>query len=359
MKKLLLLGAFATTIHSANAQVPKKVSTSLVHKITATWCGPCGSWGWTLANDLITATSGKALYMNLFASSGTTWNNNKFYNATSYDLAQAFTLIGYPDFGNNGISHTKPNYDGSIINTTKVKSDIIAAVNSFALTTPVASSANSMKITGNKVEVDARVKFWSATTGEYYLAAYLIEEGALNAQNGQTTTTGTTSHHGVMRGSMSGSSWGDVVATGSIIKDATYSKTFTYIISDAAWDKTKLKIYTVLWKKAGTKYEFVNASENEAPTSINSISGINEIKLSPNPSVGQNTNITIQSTEHQNVTISVLDMSGKVIFSSANNVVSVGQNNFSIPSDNFAAGIYQVVLSSENGTMVEKLSVVK
>lgn len=359
MKKFLLLGALAATINTANAQIPKKVSTSLVHKITATWCGPCGSWGWTLANDLISVTSGKALYMNLFASNGTTWSNTKFYNTTSYNLAQAFTLIGYPDFGNNGISHTKPNFDGSSINTTKVKSDIIAAVDAFALTTPVASSANSMKITGNKVEVDARVKFWSATTGDYYLAAYLIEEGALNAQNGQTTTTGSTSHHGVMRGSMSTSSWGEVVATGSIIKDATFKKTFTFDVTDATWDKAKFKVYTVLWKKVGTKYEYVNASENEAPTSINSISGINDIKLSPNPSVGQNTNISIQSTESQNVTISVLDMSGKAIFTSANNLVSVGQNNFTVPSDNFAAGIYQVVLSSANGTIVEKLSVIK
>lgn len=354
MKKFLLLGALAATINTANAQIPKKVSTSLVHKITATWCGPCGSWGWTLANDVIAATKDKSLYVSLFNDNGTSYNNVKFYTKTSEDLADQFTYSGWPSFGSNGVKRT-----GSPIYPSVILADITTAVNDFALVIPVASSANSMKITGNKVEVDARVKFWSATTGDYYLAAYLIEEGALNAQNGQTTATGSTSHHGVMRGSMSTSSWGEVVATGSIIKDATFKKTFTFDVTDATWDKAKIKVYTVLWKKVGTKYEYVNASENEAPTSINSISGINDIKLSPNPSVGQNTNISIQSTESQNVTISVLDMSGKAIFTSANNLVSVGQNNFTVPSDNFAAGIYQVVLSSANGTIVEKLSVIK
>jgi hypothetical protein len=358
MKKILLLCAFAGFVKSANAQVPKKVSTSLVHKITATWCGPCGSWGWTLSNDLIAATSSKALYMNLYASSGTTWNNSKFYTLTSYDLAQAFTLIGYPDFGNNGISHTAPNYDGSSINTTKVKSDIIAAVDAFALTTPVASSANSIKITGSSLTVDARVKFWSAASGDYYLAAYLIEDGAMNSQNGQTTTTGSTSHHDVMRGSLSTSAWGELVATGSIAANATFTKPFSFTISDATWDKTKLKVYTVLWKKVGAKYQYVNASETEVATSIDAIAGVNSVKLSPNPSMGQNTNVSIQSTENKDLNISVVNVLGQTVYNTTHNVV-VGMNNLTIPSSNFADGMYQVMISAENGTIVEKLSIVK
>lgn len=355
MKKNLLMGVFATLCLSVHAQVPKKVSTSLVHKVTATWCGPCGAWGWTLANELIANTKGKALYMNLYASSSTSMQNNWFYNSTSLALATQITFGGYPDYGNNFINHTAKNSSSSGINTTGIKNDIYAAVNAFAATTPVASSANSMKITGNKIDVDARVKFWSATTGDYYLAAYIIEDGALNLQNSQS---GTVAHHDVMRGTMSISAWGEPIASGSIAANSDYTKAFTFNITDTKWDKSKLKIYTVLFKKVGTKYEFVNVSETEAATSISSIAGINNIKIVPNPTKGQNANITIQSSQSQNIAISVVDMMGRTVYSSPTNYVIAGNSNFVIPSYNFASGMYQVMISSEKGTMIEKLSVI-
>ena len=263
-------------------------------------------------------------------------------------------MVGGQVFGSNGIKRT-----GSPIYVSVVLADVTKAVNDFALTTPVASPANSMKITGNKIEVDAKVKFWSATTGDYYLAAYLIEEGALNAQNGQTTTTGATSHHGVMRGSLSVSSWGDLVATGSIIKDATYDKKFVYIVNEDAWDKTKLKVYTVIWKKVGSTYQFVNASTTEAPTSINSIAGVNELKLFPNPATGENVTLFVQSTESQEINISVVDMMGRIAYTANQNAITVGQNNITIPTSNLAAGNYQVLISSDNGSITEKLSIAK
>jgi hypothetical protein len=351
MKKILLLALGAFVFNSAQAQVPKKVSTSLVHKITATWCGPCGAWGWTLANDIIAATKDKSLYVSLYNDKGTSYNNNKFYSKTSEDLATQFTYGGWPSFGSNGVKRT-----GSPIYVSVIQADVTKAVDDFALITPVASSANSMTIVGNTITVDARVKFWSATTGDYYLAAYMIEDGALNLQNSQT---GTVAHHDVMRGSMSSSSWGDLVATGSVAANATYSKTFTFNVTDATWDKTKFKVYTVLWKKVGLTYQYVNASENEAPTSINAIAGVNELKLIPNPSVGQSTVLSIQSTENQSLNINIVDMVGRSVFVANNTSLNVGQNNITIPSGEFVSGVYQVVISSEKGKIVEQLSVVK
>lgn len=55
MKKLILL-LVAGAAFSANAQtinVPTAHKT-LVMKFTADWCGPCGAWGWTEMEGLIT-----------------------------------------------------------------------------------------------------------------------------------------------------------------------------------------------------------------------------------------------------------------------------------------------------------------
>ena len=98
MKKILLFAFCAVAFTNASAQVPKKVSTSLVHKITATWCGPCGGWGWTLADDIIAATKDKSLFVSLYNDDGISYGNEKFYTKTAEDLGAQFTYGGWPSF---------------------------------------------------------------------------------------------------------------------------------------------------------------------------------------------------------------------------------------------------------------------
>lgn len=362
MKKILLssLGVAALAF-ATHAQTPVKKSTGLVHKITATWCGPCGSWGWNLANEIITATEGKALYISLFASSsdgsaggGQTWKNLEFYNNTAATLAQQFTLIGYPDFGANAITHTAPNFNGSTINVAQVKTDVINAINTFSATDPLASPASNMSVSGNTVTVNSKVQFWSAADGEYYLAAYIVEDGAMNAQNGQTAPTGQTAHHGVLRASMSTSAWGDQIATGSIPVNQTYTKTFTFTVTDTKWDKAKFKIYNVIWKKEGGVYKFINASlGGGGSTAIENLIKAEELTVYPNPA-DDVLNIDLDAVKSTDVVMTVTNILGQQALSNTATSLKAGSNHQTINTSSLAPGVYFLNIKTEEGNIQKK-----
>jgi hypothetical protein len=353
MKKLVLSLIACGLVMSAQAQTPKKESIGLVNKISGTWCGPCGTWGWEMAEELITQTSGKALYVGIFVGQDS-YGNDKFKNSTGSTLEGPFSTPafgGVPDFGANAIGRMVSTPEG-YVNTTQSKSNIITAINNFAATTPLASPASTMKVTGNTVTANAKVQFWSAATGEYYLAAYLIEDGAMNLQNGQS---GTVAHHGVMRGSMSaGMPWGEQIAMGSIPANQTYSKTFTFTVAaDANWDKTKFKIYTVIWKKNGSSYEFVNAAKHSAATGIESIASTEDVSIFPNPA-SDKAILAITAVSAMDINIQVTDVTGRSVYASENKVVK-GSNSFDLPISQLTSGVYNVTINSKDGKMNQRL----
>lgn len=356
MKKIVLAIVACSLGLSLHAQTPEKKSIALVNKLTGTWCPPCGAWGWEMAEELITATQGKALYVGIFVGYPDN-GNDKFMNATGNTLSSAFETPdfgGVPDFGANGIG--KMVFSQSGVNTSQSKADIIADVNTFAATTPTASAANIMTVSGNTVSVNAKVQFWSAASGEYYLAAYLIEDGAMNLQASQS---GTVSHHGVLRGSMSANMpFGEQIATGSIAANQTYNKTFTFNVTDATWDKSKFKVYTVIWKKNGSKYDFVNASKNSVATGIAPLANVEAVNVFPNPAVDQAT-LSFASGSAMDINIQVTDIAGRVVYTAENNKVVKGNNSFSLPVAQWTAGAYNVTISSVDGKMTQRLVVTK
>jgi hypothetical protein len=351
MKKSLLLAGLLATAFGANAQTPVKKSTSMVHKITATWCPPCGGWGWDLANELIAATASKAVYVSLFASSDGSWDNSKFYNQTAHTLANQFTLIGYPDFGANAITHTGPNFNGSTINLAQVKTDVLNAVNTFATTDAVANAASKMTISGNTVTVNANVKFWEATSGEYYLAAYLIEDGALNKQANQN---GIVAHHGVLRTSMTeGSAWGVQIANGAIAANHTESRSFTFTVTNSEWDKSKFKIYNVIWKKEGGLYKFINVSENESTTSINELVNSASVEVYPNPASNA-INVSFDAVKSGVAELSITNIIGQQVAGGMRTSLNTGSNFHTLDIANLSKGIYILNIKTGNGSLQRK-----
>jgi hypothetical protein len=349
MKKLILTSIVAAAACiQLQAQTPEKKSIALFYKITATWCGPCGSWGWQLAEEVNTQTAGKALFVGLYASSSST-----FYNSTVETLADQFTFGGYPDFGVNGLEKSSANSSPQGINTAGVKSDCIASINSFAATTPTASAASNVSISGNTINVNAKVQFWSAASGEYYLAAYVIEDGAMAVQASRGSAP--VAHHGVLRASMTASSaWGEQIATRSIAANQTYTKNFTFNITDAQWDKAKLKVYNVLWKKEGGAYKFVNANVGilSGGTGVETLINTAGVTLFPNP-VNNNLHVGIDALKSATASITVSDITGRQI---SNTTVKLeqGKSQNTINTASLAPGLYFLSIQTESGSFQKR-----
>ncbi len=342
------------------AQVPEKKSVALIDKLTATWCPPCGGWGWLTAEQLIAGTEGKALFMSLYVGLNDN-NNGLFKNPTSESLAPNFTTTsGLPNFGVNGVGRTADYITDKHTDIAGLKAECLRVVDEFSMTTPLASPACVMSIDGNTLTVRAKVQFWSAAQGDYYLAAYIIEDSVVNMQRTPDSLSTRAAHRKVLRGSMSGKPFGDLVAGGTINAGQLYDKEFRFTIADPQWDKRKLQVYTVLWRKEYNDYRYVNAAspqEARPTTSINTVAGIQELHLFPNPAYGTAT-LSISLREPQTIRTSITDMAGHIVYQK-NNKGGSGSNTIILPLEGIGAGVYNVSIDTKNGNVTKRLSVLR
>ncbi|HHB79571.1 MAG TPA: hypothetical protein ENK85_10105, partial [Saprospiraceae bacterium] len=61
MKKILLLLLAVGISYLAQAQEVPQTQSSLIIKKTASWCPPCGGWGWDLFEQLIDDNDSQAI----------------------------------------------------------------------------------------------------------------------------------------------------------------------------------------------------------------------------------------------------------------------------------------------------------
>jgi PKD repeat protein len=80
---------------------------------------------------------------------------------------------------------------------------------------------------------------------------------------------------------------------------------------------------------------------------INELFSLNSVKLFPNPA-SESVNIELVAKEVANLTITVVDNSGKVVYNENNVMVVNGKNVHSLNTSNLNSGLYTVVLISEN-----------
>ncbi|KAA5536414.1 Omp28-related outer membrane protein [Taibaiella lutea] len=338
MKKLLLAALCVSASATLFAQVPDMKSRSVVFKFTETWCGPCGEWGWELAEDIIGDLGDKGYYIGVMGSS-----TPATMDANCYDAFESnFPITGYPTFMVN-------NTDGGFI-----LSSVQNVYNPVYTTAPVVSPAGVYTIANNKITLNTKTKFWSNTTGDYYVAAYVVEDSVLATQNGQTGMVG---HHHILRGSMNTdlSPWGQNLVNGSVNANAEYTKAFTMDIAQG-WVANKLEVYVIIYKKEGTTYKVVNAKKASLPTTgIAEISGLKGVKLFPNPAGRNGANISFDLAKASYLSINVTDMSGRVVQTIKGKDYATGVNNVFIPTSMLMSGAYSINIYGNEGVQHEAL----
>jgi hypothetical protein len=261
MKKIFFILAIAISILSCQKteETPKSSTPALnpvqkqwglVIEYTAKWCGPCGNWGAPTMHDLTTSSPyvvGIAAH-----ASGDPMFDNALYSTFSADRT---TGGGIPAFW---------------IGDTKTQS-ASALTTILGKTATAAIDLNYTK-TATTMTVNTQTKFFTATSGDYYLSVLLMEsgiDGGTSAtsdyqQNG--TSDPNFKHEHVLRASaVAGKSYGASIISGAITAGKTVNKTYTIAI-DPSWKKT-LYPCAILWKyEAGSAvpmYKFVNCIEKK------------------------------------------------------------------------------------------------
>lgn len=374
MKKFLLAFLGGALAVSAGAQIPREENVALVGKVTANWCPPCGQWGVPTFEDMLNNNGADVAGLALYASKRTDNSNNKFQNQAAYDLADLITFGGYPSFSVNlnDLSDQNTNSQGGI-STSGIKADGADSITQFKAAPVVVSPGMLFSISDDKVVVKTKTKFWQDATGSYKIAVYLVEDGAIADQasrvNNQNVLLKDQVHHDVLRTSMSSSTWGVAIPADKVKKDGEFEHTFEFDLKAAFtpnyadkpedWDKTKLVPYAIVYKVEGAKHVFVNsATHYDYPASVNNVAAVENVTVFPNPATEKAT-VAFESNNTNSVNIVVTDNIGRTVYNSGDIAVNNGRTLHTINTSNFAAGVYNVSINSDNGVNTQRLSVAK
>ncbi len=356
MKKSTLLAVMLICAGVAGGQTPEKKSVALVTKQTSLGCFYCGDWGWTMGHDLYEdlKTSGKGVYIAVYdLDQGAFGATDNFTNATGGAIEGSVLYNdkpGNPTFKVNGKGSGSAPYP----TTYDDRNAVINAVGQATTGDPAASSAVTFSVSGTKVTATAKSKFWTASNGEYYMACYVLEDSIPNVQNGQT---GKVIHYAVLRGSMtSGSAWGEQIANGGVAANAESTKSYSIDI-DAKWQKNKLRVVSVIWKKtAANKYEVVNAVNGKSgTTSIKDLTDVRDLSITPNPARGA-VMISFTAQKAATLNIRITDNLGRTVYTNSVKA-SEGANYYPLSTTGLAGGVYNLTLHSGTAMISKRLSV--
>lgn len=350
MKKVLLTLAtiaFTSSLISAQEIEVPQSQMSLINKVAADWCPPCGGWGWDFFHDLIDDNSNNAILFTIHHSGG-------LNSEVASDITSNYNVFSQPRFILNGDDqNVLSNTTGSA--RTAIQQEVISQSGSTPL---VQTGLDATYRDDDMIHVNTRTTFFADADGEYYLGVYLVEEivVAYQASQGQDAQ-----HQQIVRQEFSGtSSFGSLIAMGSIGANTSYD--FQFSVPKGSYNTENLEIATIIWKKVNNDYEFVNANKDtdvqfEVVNSTDA-PGLLESSLIVFPNVVKDfANIQFRSERNiERAVINLLDLQGKEILNVFNGSLEAGEYNFDLNrSAHIPSGVYLVRLVMEGRVVTRKV----
>lgn len=352
MKKSVLLSALLIFSLKSIAQVPHEANKALVTCGTATWCGPCGNYGMDVEDYFYTTMGSKGFLIDFHPSTSTNNEDNLFSNQTAIDWVPVFDpYYSFPVFAVNAIDKS---YTATYV--ADMVTAVEDAVNSFPSKEVIASTGFRYTRVNNVFTVNTVTKFWQEGNGDYYLGAFLLEDSILHSQSGRTDTP---YHLNVLRASMAGTSFGDMITSGAVSKGATFNKTFTYTVTNGDWNLQHMKVVVLLFKKTGTGYTYINGNDEQSvPMGIEDTKTAINTAVYPNPA-NDHAELAITLNKPSHVSITMVDAVGKTVYRSSELSFNTGRSTHNISTAELAAGQYNILIHTEDGDTMERLSVIK
>lgn len=265
MKKLmyipLILGLFFTackkekkeTVEEEKDETVELTYTStqnaIIQDFTSTGCPGCGSWGAPTFDKFFEDNPSVipiAVHIKY---------NDPMITTESVDLGNNRTGNKWTpqiSIGNEQcVLLTPNNYIDGNASVAKLNTEF----NKIVSNAPVISVAANYKIENESVVIDYGAQFLEALSGEYFVSTLVMENGYVFKQsNGGDNFV----HNHVIRKSHNGV-FGSLIPSDKLVEGEKYELESTIEI-DPSWDKDKLYVIAIVWKKNGGIYEYVNAS---------------------------------------------------------------------------------------------------
>ncbi|MDZ4843919.1 MAG: Omp28-related outer membrane protein [Chitinophagales bacterium] len=213
--------------------------------------------------------------------------SSDLYTPTTKAIYEQFeSSTSTPEYYINGVNEMEYSTQGD--NVTQSKTNGANAVNAAWQSQPIANVGFDFTVSGNSLTVNSKTRFFTDTTGEYYVAAYISLDNLYAEQNLQGQGYIDRWQNKVIQFAMTtGSNFGMQAFNGSITSDTEADETFTYNL-DASWVRSDVWAVCMIWKKVGTKYVYVNCTQKRVaePTGILQAAEILHVKVYPTVSAG-------------------------------------------------------------------------
>ncbi|HXD92286.1 MAG TPA: T9SS type A sorting domain-containing protein, partial [Bacteroidia bacterium] len=143
----------------------------------------------------------------------------------------------------------------------------------------------------------------------------------------------------------------------SMVSGTTYNYSFNNVPLTSTWNTNKLTADLLLIDV--TTGQILN-SKSVTPTisvGIKTESNYKNVTVYPNPT-NNNFNVNVTLNAAQKATVSLCNITGQVMLTNNYNF-NAGENLINISTDQLACGMYTLLISSESGVHITKVSIVK
>ncbi|MEM6967062.1 MAG: Omp28-related outer membrane protein [Bacteroidota bacterium] len=345
MKKRLLLFAFTLTfVSQIFAQTVPETQRTLITKNSATWCPPCGGWGWDFFEDLVEDNEEKAVLI-------VSHHSGSLMSPTSDAFSSNLNGFSQPRFYlNNSDQGATPS------NAADKLTDIKNMIDTNFELAPVANAGLIVSQVNDDLEIAAKTEFFQDADGEYYLGVYIVENNIVTFQQ---SIGNDAVHKKVLRDAVTTETFGDLLANGTIAANTTYEATYTYT-PDTEFNIDEMEFVTIVWKKENDKFQVVNVNVVDEITEVTSINNmtLTEASMSIQPNIiADQATINLDVTKDlQKTSIVLYDMFGKKVTDIFRGNLSQGVHHLHFEKTaNVAQGMYYVTLQAGEKVATQKV----
>ncbi|MFK8055302.1 MAG: Omp28-related outer membrane protein [Saprospiraceae bacterium] len=313
---------------------------AFVVKRTATWCGPCGTWGWSLWADLMNDSS-----LPPFAAAQVHDSQSSRLNVPiANDLTSFYEVnTGVPNFYIGSTNQTQSSGGGISPAATLARlKDLVRAYSRIDAEIGVGYTAT---LTDNVVDIKGKVKAFSDINGEYYLGVYILEKDVVEYQNpiGDDAV-----HKTVLRDAVTPNGYGDLIQNGAIGAGTEFDYTYSYTVPQG-FNAENVRLAMVIWKKENGEYSQESAysvRESLVSSTEQAFEDLAELTVFTN---AEGISYSIAPKQSGDLKVDLVNVSGQVVqplfFGGVDQPM---QRNFTVSG--LAAGIY-FVRSNFGGTI--------
>lgn len=200
----------------------------------------CGSFGINLL-DQVKATNPANTYFISVHPNG----SDTLFAAPGIDIASAFQVSGFPDFGVGDQS--------SLLTQNAINN----AIDAEALETAQGGIEVNYTTTIDSIIVTMYGKFYTSDTSTYFATSYIVESNIISPQVGASASY---NHQHVLRAASGTSGMGVQINTLPILNGESF-KIRHGIYRDPSWNMANITVVAVLWRLNGTDFEYINAGD--------------------------------------------------------------------------------------------------